>query len=51
MLGMAVDITERRLAEEGLKQSEEKFSKAFRDSSMALTLTSANDHRYRDCNL
>ena len=29
MLGMAVDITERKLAEEALKKSEEKFSKAF----------------------
>jgi PAS domain S-box-containing protein len=48
MLGMAVDITECKHAEEGLKKSEEKFSKAFRASPMVLTLTSAKDHRYLD---
>ena len=50
MLGMAVDITERKLAEEALKKSEEKFSKAFRESPMALTVTSLKDHRYLDIN-
>ena len=50
MLGMAVDITERKHGEEALKSSEEKFSKAFRESPMALTLTSANDHRYLEVN-
>jgi PAS domain S-box-containing protein len=47
---MAVDITDRKHAEEGLRKSEEKFSKAFRESPMALTLTSAQDHRYLDVN-
>jgi PAS domain S-box-containing protein len=41
MLGMAMDITDRKDAEEGLRNSEEKVSKAFRESPMALTLTSA----------
>ena len=50
MLGMAVDITERKLAEDALKKSEEKFSKAFRRSPMALAVTSAKDHRYLDVN-
>jgi PAS domain S-box-containing protein len=50
MLGMAVDITELKHAEEGLKKSEEKFSKAFRESPLALTITSADDHRYLDIN-
>jgi PAS domain S-box-containing protein len=50
MLGMAVDITERKLAEEALKKSEEKFSKAFRESPMALTVTTLKDHRYLDVN-
>lgn len=50
MLGMAVDITERKHVEEQLKKSEEKFSKAFRESPMALTLTSASDYRYLDVN-
>jgi len=50
MLGMAVDITERKQVEEALQKSEEKFSKAFRESPMALALTSAKDHRYIDIN-
>jgi PAS domain S-box-containing protein len=44
------DITDRKRAEEALKNSEEKFFKAFRESPMALTLTSATDHRYLDVN-
>jgi PAS domain S-box-containing protein len=50
MLGMAGDITERKQVEEALKRSEEKFSRAFRESPMSLTLTSAKDHRYVDVN-
>ena len=50
MLGMAVDITERKLAEEALKKSEEKFSMAFRESPMALAVTSVKDNRYLDIN-
>jgi len=50
MLGMAVDITERKQGEEALKKSEEKFSKAFRESPLAVTVTSAKDHRYIDVN-
>jgi PAS domain S-box-containing protein len=50
LVGMIADITERKRAEEALKTSEEKFSKAFRQSPMALTLTSAIDHRYLDVN-
>jgi PAS domain-containing protein len=40
MLGIAVDITDRKEAEEALAQAEEKFSKAFRQSPVALALTS-----------
>jgi PAS domain S-box-containing protein len=50
MVGLAIDITERKKVEEALKASEEKFSKAFRESPMALTLTSAEDHRYIEVN-
>ena len=50
MLGMAVDVTERKLAESALRQSEEKFSKAFRESPLALTITSVNNHRYIEVN-
>jgi PAS domain S-box-containing protein len=50
MLGMAVDITERKQAEEALKKSEEKFATAFQQSPLALTVTTLNDHRYLDVN-
>jgi PAS domain S-box-containing protein len=36
--------------EEALKECEEKFSKAFRESPLILTLTRAKDHRYIDVN-
>jgi len=44
------DITERKRAQEALKKSEEKFSKAFQQGPLALTLTSAKDHHYIDVN-
>ena len=47
---IARDITDQKRHEEALKKSEEKFAKAFRESPMALTLTSAKDHRYLDVN-
>ncbi|MGC1451018.1 MAG: PAS domain S-box protein [Candidatus Sulfotelmatobacter sp.] len=50
MLGMAVDVTELKLAEEALKISEEKFSKAFRESPLAVTLTNIQNHRYVELN-
>ena len=40
----------RRKAQEALGKSEEKFSLAFRESPLALTLTSVNDHRYIEVN-
>jgi PAS domain S-box-containing protein len=39
---------ERGQAEEALKKSEEKFSNAFRNSPMVVTLTRVKDHRYLD---
>jgi PAS domain S-box-containing protein len=50
LVGMAADITEHRQAEEALRKSEEKFSKAFRRSPMTMTLTSMKDHRYIEVN-
>jgi PAS domain S-box-containing protein len=50
MRGMAVDITERKQVDEALKKSEEKFSKAFWESPLALSLTSTKDHRYIEVN-
>jgi len=50
MVGLAVDITERKQIEDALKSSERKFSKVFKESPLSLTLTSANDHRYIEIN-
>jgi len=47
---IARDITERKRTQEELKKSEERFSKAFRQSPVALSLTSATTHRYIDVN-
>lgn len=47
---IARDITDQRSAEEELRKSEERFSKAFRQSPMALTLVNANTNRYLDVN-
>jgi PAS domain S-box-containing protein len=50
ILSVVADITERKQVQEALKKSEEKFSKAFQQSPMALTLTSARDHSFIDVN-
>jgi PAS domain S-box-containing protein len=47
---IARDITQRKRAEEELKRSEERFSKIFRQGPLAISLTSAIDHRYIDVN-
>jgi PAS domain S-box-containing protein len=47
---IAQDITQRRHMEEALRKSEEKFSKAFQDSPVALILTSLRDHRFMEVN-
>jgi PAS domain S-box-containing protein len=48
--GIAHDISLRRRFEEEMKRSEEKFSKVFRHSPTALTLTRSKDHSYVDIN-
>jgi PAS domain S-box-containing protein len=50
MRGLAVDITERKQLDEALRISEEKFSKAFRESPLGFTITSTKDHRYIEVN-
>jgi PAS domain S-box-containing protein len=50
MMGIAVDITERKDVHEALRASEEKFSKAFRHSPMALSITGLHDGRYFEVN-
>jgi PAS domain S-box-containing protein len=49
-VGAVMDVSERDRAEQALRKSEEKFSKAFRQSPMALSLTSCRDHRYIEVN-
>ncbi|MCA1576621.1 MAG: PAS domain S-box protein, partial [Acidobacteria bacterium] len=44
------DITERRLAEDALRQSEERFAKAFQASPLALTITSLKTSRLLEVN-
>ena len=48
--GMAEDITERKRAEEALRASEERFSKAFRLSPMGIAIFRAADGRFVDVN-
>ena len=44
------DVTESKRAERALKESEEKFSKVFRQGPMAITLTKIKDGRYIEVN-
>jgi PAS domain S-box-containing protein len=44
------DVTERRRAEEALRQSEEHFSKAFRANPQPMSLTALDTGRYIDVN-
>ncbi len=50
IVGIGRDISERKLAEETLRQSEEKFSAAFRSSPDAITLSRLNDGIYLEVN-
>lgn len=44
------DITERKRSEEALRKSEERFSKAFRSSPVAITISTEAEGRYLDVN-
>ena len=44
------DVTEASLADEALTKSEEKFSKAFRSSPLAVTISTKHEGRYLDAN-
>ena len=50
VIAIVEDITEKKKAQEELKKSEEKFSKAFRHSPTTLSITSARDYRYIEVN-
>jgi PAS domain S-box-containing protein len=47
---LAVLVEEQKRAEGALRKSEEKFSKAFRESPIALSLSRVKDHRYIEVN-
>ncbi len=48
--GLMLDITESKLAEEALRSSEEKFSKAFHSSPAAMSIVRAADRVFVDVN-
>ncbi|MBT6499129.1 MAG: PAS domain S-box protein, partial [Deltaproteobacteria bacterium] len=50
VLGTHVDITERRLAEESLREKEKKFSKTFHNSPYAITITRVQDGKFIEAN-
>ena len=50
MSGTHTDITERKLSEEALKASEEKFSKAFETSNYAIGITRLQDGKFIEIN-
>jgi PAS domain S-box-containing protein len=50
LVGVALDVTERKRIREALQKSEEKFSKAFRHGPLAISLSNAKTQRYIDVN-
>jgi PAS domain S-box-containing protein len=49
-IGSCIDVTERKQAEEGLRKSDEKFSKAFHVNPVIMSINSLPDLRYVEVN-
>ncbi len=50
VIAIGADISERRQAEEGLRESEKKFAMVFKSNPVSLTLVSATDGIFADIN-
>ena len=50
LIGVSTDITERKKVEEELRESEEKFAKAFNSSPESIAITTIKEGRYIDVN-
>lgn len=50
ILGISYEVTPRRVAQEALRQSEEKFSRVFHASPIPLSITRLSDGQYIDVN-
>jgi PAS domain S-box-containing protein len=50
LLGISTDITAQKRAETALRESEEKFSRMFKSSPVAITLSTLAEGRYLDAN-
>ncbi len=50
MTGVARDVTDRKLAQETLRESEEKFAKVFRCAPIPMTLSKADDGTFVEVN-
>jgi PAS domain-containing protein len=50
LIGNGIDISARKEAEKALRDSEEKFSRAFRNSPVILSISTLQEGRYLEVN-